>query len=104
MEGEGEREEGKRENYPSGFSLKKPFKPRPGWPWVGAVPYQALFLFRFSCAIIRACVKVRKGEGEPGYKARDLPNSSKVSPSSIMDSVYTLYYFPLSSGIALSSL
>ena len=58
---EGEREEGKRGNYLLGFSLKKPFKPLPGWPWVGAVPYQALSLsFDFSC------VKMRKGEGKPG--------------------------------------
>ena len=79
--GGGRERKEKRGNYLLGFSQKKPFKPWPGWPWVGAVRYQALSLFQFLCAIIHKCVKVRKGEGEPGYKDRDFPNSSKVPAS-----------------------
>ena len=42
----------------------------PRWPWVGAVPCQALPLLRFFVCTIRARKKVRKGEGEPGNEAK----------------------------------
>ena len=41
----------------------------PRWPWVGAVPCQALPLLRFFTYNIRVRKKVSKGEGEPGNEA-----------------------------------
>ena len=49
----------------------------PRWPRMGGVPYQALTLLRFFAYNIRACEKVRKGEGEPGNEANRIPSEVK---------------------------
>ena len=65
VEGEGEREEGKK--LSARFLSKETIQTTAGMAMGGrgSLP-GSLSLSIFSCAIIRTCVKVRKGEGKPG--------------------------------------
>ena len=89
MEGEGEREEGKRGNYPPGFSLKNhSHHGRDGHGWAWFFTRLSLSL-DFSCAIIRArvCKSEKRRGTRLGRRIKISQTQAKFHPSAS----WTLY-------------